>query len=80
MVWQAAQEALAMTREEKLQRRRWWRQKCSEGRAAATVQAVRLAVQEELLQQMFGVKTLPQGVVLTSLPGVPQLHTCLCFC
>ena len=69
-----------MTREEKLQRRRWWRQKCSEGRAAATVQAVRLAVQEELLQQMFGVKTLPQGVVLTSLPGVPQLHTCLCFC
>ena len=66
------------------------KQERSESKHKAKVQALLTAVQTELemrsqrllekqTQQAFGVKALPQGIVLASLPGVLQLGTCLCL-
>ncbi|CAE7218607.1 hyou1 [Symbiodinium sp. CCMP2592] len=65
------------------------KQERRESKHTAKVQALHTALQAELqmraqrllekqTQQAFGVKTLPQSIVLTSLPGVPQLNTCMC--
>ena len=93
LVGQAYQEALAMGREEKLtrcsmcvqeraERKQERREAKHAAKHAAKVQALRTALQTELgrrAQQACGVKTLPQGIVLASLPGVRQPNTCLCL-
>ncbi|CAE6961102.1 hyou1, partial [Symbiodinium sp. CCMP2456] len=75
--------------QERAERKQEVEQERRESKHTAKVQALRTALQHELemrtqrnlekrTQQAFGVKTLPQGVVIASLPGVPQLNMCLC--
>ena len=79
---QRAQERAARKQEMEQERR--------ESKHTAKVQALHVALQTELemrakrllekqTQQAFGVKTLPQGIVLASLPGVPRLNACACL-
>ena len=76
--------------QERAERKQEMEQERRESKHTAKVQALRTALQAELqmrtqrllekqTQQAFGVKTLPQGIVLASLPGVPPLNTCLCL-
>ncbi|CAE7936523.1 DNAJ1 [Symbiodinium sp. KB8] len=82
-------EEKLLRKHQRAQKRAARKQERRESQHKAKVQALRTALQTELemrsrrllekqTQQAFGVKTLPQGIVLASLPGVPQLNTCLC--